>query len=60
MLELDGRSLACIGVQKHEEGYTHELSCPGGLALSMDGKAVAVADTGNNRHSDTVSLITLA
>ena len=35
--------------QEGAKGYIQELASPGGIALSMDGKAVAVADTGNNR-----------
>jgi len=49
VMDTDGNFVAYIGVHKQEEGYSHDLSTPGGLALSVDGKAVAVADTGNHR-----------
>ena len=48
-MDTDGNFVAYIGVHKQEEGYSHDLSTPGGLALSVDGKALAVADTGNHR-----------
>ena len=42
-----------LGVH-HEEGgggrLVQELASPGGIALDREGKALAVADTGNNRY----------
>ena len=53
VLDTDGTYVAYIGLHHQEDGkgYIQELSSPGGLALSMDGKAVAVADTGNCRQA---------
>ena len=53
-MDTDGNFVAYIGVHKQEEGYSHDLATPGGLALSVDGKAVAVADTGNHRYTSHV------
>eukprot|EP00090_Calanus_glacialis_P006939 TRINITY_DN15420_c0_g1_i1.p1 TRINITY_DN15420_c0_g1~~TRINITY_DN15420_c0_g1_i1.p1 ORF type:complete len:649 (-),score=159.41 TRINITY_DN15420_c0_g1_i1:13-1755(-) len=51
VLDTDGTYVAYIGLHHQEDGkgYIQELSSPGGIALSVDGKAVAVADTGNCR-----------
>ena len=52
MLGTDGSFIAYIGVHPVAggAGLVQELSSPSGIALSVDGKAVAVADTGNSRQ----------
>ena len=54
VLDTDGTYVAYIGLHHQEDGkgYIQELSSPGGIALSVDGKAVAVADTGNCRQDN--------
>jgi len=50
VLKTDGSLVAVLGVTKGEEDTAvQELQSPQALALSPDGKNIAVADTGNHR-----------
>jgi len=50
VLKTDGSLVAVLGVIKgEEETAVQELQSPQALALSPDGKIIAVADTGNHR-----------
>jgi len=50
VLKTDGSLVAVLGVIKgEEEAAVQELQSPQAVALSPDGKIIAVADTGNHR-----------
>jgi len=51
VLDSAGTHVSYIGLHAQEDGqgFMQELASPGGMDLSEDGKALAVADTGNSR-----------